>query len=327
MHTKLLIDSIMRQTTVLIAQLSSAAGIRAPLAHLADEVFLSLSRELESQGVPRKVVADMFGLALRSYQRRVQRLQGSVTDSETTLWQAVLAHLESHQQLSRADLFQRFRHDDPEALGAVLHDLVQSGLVSRTGASHVALYAVTPPEARRMLAREERVTTATTMIWLDICRHPGTLKAEVAARVGLEESVVSEALTSLEREGQLTSPMDGPLTAESMVIPVGAEEGWESAVFDHFQAVSAAITSKLRFGRARSHAADTTGGTTLCFEIHRGHPLEAEVLGLLSRMRELTDELWARVAEDNKNNPILEDQVRRVMFYFGQFEKDAEEDG
>jgi len=44
-------------------------------------------------------------------------------------------------------------------------------------------------------------------------------------------------------------------------------------------------------------------------------------------MRELTDELWARVAEDNKNNPILEDQVRRVMFYFGQFEKDAEEDG
>ncbi len=75
MHTKLLIDSIMRQTTVLIAQLSATAGIRAPLSHLADEVFLSLSRELEEQGVSRKVVADMFGLALRTYQRRVQRLE------------------------------------------------------------------------------------------------------------------------------------------------------------------------------------------------------------------------------------------------------------
>jgi alpha-tubulin suppressor-like RCC1 family protein len=38
MHTSLLIDSIVRQTTVLIAHLSTAAGIRAPLAHVADEV-------------------------------------------------------------------------------------------------------------------------------------------------------------------------------------------------------------------------------------------------------------------------------------------------
>ncbi len=41
MDTQVLVDSIMRQATVLIAQLSSAAGVRAPLAHLADEVFLS----------------------------------------------------------------------------------------------------------------------------------------------------------------------------------------------------------------------------------------------------------------------------------------------
>jgi hypothetical protein len=34
---KLLIDAIMRQTTVLVAQLSTAAGIRAPFAHVADD--------------------------------------------------------------------------------------------------------------------------------------------------------------------------------------------------------------------------------------------------------------------------------------------------
>lgn len=49
-NTKLLIDAIVRQTTVLIAQLSTAAGIRAPLAHVADQVFVELSRELEAQG-------------------------------------------------------------------------------------------------------------------------------------------------------------------------------------------------------------------------------------------------------------------------------------
>lgn len=37
----------------------------------------------------KKIVADMFGLALRTYQRRVQRLESSTTDSSATLWQAV----------------------------------------------------------------------------------------------------------------------------------------------------------------------------------------------------------------------------------------------
>jgi hypothetical protein len=52
MDTKLLIDGIVRQTTLLIAQLSTAAGIRAP-SHIADRVFLSLARQIEAQGVGR----------------------------------------------------------------------------------------------------------------------------------------------------------------------------------------------------------------------------------------------------------------------------------
>jgi hypothetical protein len=53
MDAKLLIDAIVRQTTVLIAQLSTAAGIRAPLAHVADQVFLDLASEIEALGVGR----------------------------------------------------------------------------------------------------------------------------------------------------------------------------------------------------------------------------------------------------------------------------------
>ena len=46
MNVKILIDSIVRQTTVLIAQLATSGGVRAPLAHVANQVFLDLSREL-----------------------------------------------------------------------------------------------------------------------------------------------------------------------------------------------------------------------------------------------------------------------------------------
>jgi hypothetical protein len=101
MNVVLLIDQIVRQTTVLIAQLSTAAGIRAPLADVADQVFLKLASEIEAQGVPRKVVADMFGLALRSYQRKMQRLTESATETQRTLWQAVLEHLTTQGSCTR----------------------------------------------------------------------------------------------------------------------------------------------------------------------------------------------------------------------------------
>jgi hypothetical protein len=67
MTRQVLIDNIFRQTTVLIAQLATSGGVRAPLAQLADRVFLDLARELDQQGISRKVSADMFGMALRSY--------------------------------------------------------------------------------------------------------------------------------------------------------------------------------------------------------------------------------------------------------------------
>src|SRR5687768_4166952 len=107
MHVKLVIDAIVRQTTVLIAQLATAAGTRAPLAQIANQTFLSLTQELERQGLAQKVIADMFGLALRSYQQKVQRIEESATDSGRTLWQALHDFLQEHQVVSRADVLLR----------------------------------------------------------------------------------------------------------------------------------------------------------------------------------------------------------------------------
>jgi hypothetical protein len=134
MNSRLLIDAIVQQTTVLIAQLSTAAGIRAPLAHIADQVFLELSREIERQGVSRKVAADMFGLALRGYQKRV------VTDQGTQLRRAalvpgpeeVLAHTPEPETLSSSwvaiDVSDRglFWADDQRIMRQVIEDYAVS---------------------------------------------------------------------------------------------------------------------------------------------------------------------------------------------------------
>ena len=140
MDTRVLIDAIVKQTTVLIGSLSTAAGIRAPLAHVADQVFLDLAREIEAQGVGRKVAADMFGLALRTYQRKVQRLSESVSERNRSLWEAVFQFVVENEQVSRQQVEERFQQDPPEDVAAVLNDLVRNGLVFAAGHGRNALY-------------------------------------------------------------------------------------------------------------------------------------------------------------------------------------------
>ena len=174
MDAKLLIDAIVRQTTVLIAQLSTSAGIRAPLAHVADQVFLDLASEIEAQGVARKVAADMFGLALRSYQKKVQRLTESATVRERTLWEAVLGHLSEQGSVTREQLFTRFRRDPEQDVAAVLVDLISQGLVYSTGKGKNTVYGASSEADRGRVAENARAETVTSMVWLALYRRSST---------------------------------------------------------------------------------------------------------------------------------------------------------
>ena len=156
MNTQLLIDAIVHQTTVLIAQLSTAAGIRAPLAHVADQVFLELSREIEAQGVSRKVAADMFGLAIRTYQKKVQRLSESVTDKGDTLWETALAYLQTHGSAPRRVLLEHLSRHDPAVVGSVLNDLVSNGLVYKTGTGDTTVLGLTKASDLSQTLSEQR---------------------------------------------------------------------------------------------------------------------------------------------------------------------------
>src|SRR5689334_21851276 len=142
MHLRLLIDGIVRQTTVLLAQISTSSGARSPLSHIADQVFFELAKEIEAQGVKRRVAADMFGMALRAYQKKTQRLLESASASDRTLWQAVLELIEEGET-TRARIEQRFKKDGQPEVAAVLKDLVRSGLVYSTGSGEHAVYGVT----------------------------------------------------------------------------------------------------------------------------------------------------------------------------------------
>lgn len=138
--------------TVLIAQLATSGGIRAPLAHIANQVFLDLTRELEEQGVSRKVSADMFGMALRAYIRKVRRLSEAQTEQGRTLWQALLDFVRAQGLVTRERLLARFAADGEMQVTSVLRDLTDSGLLFCSGNGKAAVYrAASDDELDRLL--------------------------------------------------------------------------------------------------------------------------------------------------------------------------------
>jgi hypothetical protein len=321
MDVALLIDAITRQTTVLIAQLSTSAGIRAPLSHIANQVFLDLASEIEAQGVGRKVAADMFGLALRSYQKKVQRLTESASIRNRTLWEAVFDFLEEQGSVTRERLLARFRQDPAEDVAAVVNDLVSEGIACYTGRGANTVYGLTPDTGRRRIASGRSVESAEALVWLSLYRQAMSPQ-EIRASLALDTAEVDTALQSLEREGRIRESR-GKYWADTFLVPVGAAKGWEVAVFDHFSAMTRAIAAKVQRADPKSVADDVVGGATLTFELSGTHPMRAEVRGLLRRVRSDVNELWLRVGEHNEKNPIAEADKELVSFYFGQNVQDA----
>ena len=319
MTIELLIQAIVRQTTILIAQLATSRGARAPLAQVANQVFIELVRELERQGVSRKVSADMFGLGLRTYRRKIQRMTESVTVRGRSLWEVVLEHIREHALVTRVELLVRFASDDEAQVRAVLHDLCESQLVFSSGTGSSTSYRVASEAELASLKRKQSSEGADELLLALMFREGALSVAEIAAKAQAELAETEAALARLVAAGRVQRGDDDGeprYTTHQLVIPLGAPVGWEAAVFDHFKALVTTVLSRLREGRSAA-LQDQIGGSTYTIDVWDGHPLADEVVGVLSRVRASLSDLRARVTEHNASRPLPE-QHTRVVIYVGQ---------
>lgn len=325
MNVQLLIDSIVRQTTVLVAQIATSGGARAPLAHVANQVFLELTDELAAQGVSRKVSADMFGMALRTYLRRIQRVRESATESGQSLWEAVLDFLSQDRLVTRAQVLRRFQRDDPDIVRGVLHDLSESGLVLRVGSGSRAAYRAATEEELSSLENDDGTEE---LVWAVIYREGPLSRADLGNRIRSGNlDTILDKLVAAGRVRKNATAADATYSAREFFVPLGVAVGWESAVFDHFQAVVKTICARLAAEpRLDSSPAHAVGGSTYSFEVWPGHPLEAEVLRLLTDVRERTSELRNRVRAHNSAHG-RPPQYSDVTFYAGECVVQQDENG
>jgi hypothetical protein len=219
------------------------------------------------------VAADMFGLALRSYQKKVNRLSASATQRGQTLWQAVLEHVSERGSVKRAQVIARFSGDEEGHVVAVLSDLVSSGLLFSAGRGQNAVYRAISADDRKALLEDDNAEGLLLFVWLMIADAGTVTRRELHARFEARTEQVDRVLGTLIADGRVSVHGDGEsLSTTRVLIPVGSEVGWETAVLDHFRAVCVAIASKLASRDAPADKRSLLGGATLAFEVHPAHP-------------------------------------------------------
>jgi hypothetical protein len=320
MNVNLLIDAIVRQTTVLIAQLATAAGARAPLAHTANLVFTDLVRELKEQGVGNKVIADMFGLALRTYHNKIARVSESRSERGRSLWEAVLGYVQERGPLSRAQVLERFARDEEAVVRGVLKDLVSSGMLFQSGASdHVRYHAA---GASELGAAPDQSAALANLLLVAIHRHGPIDQEALLELVPVDGPALERALFALEQNGRIVRDGSGAgarYSCEGYVISFHDPAGWEAAVYDHYQAMVTALCAKLERGLSHAEPDEAIGGSTYSFDLWEGHPLAHETRGLLPALRRQAQSLRARVEAYNERHPAPADVAPlRVVAYVGQ---------
>jgi hypothetical protein len=318
MNVELLIHAIVRQTTILIAQLATSHGLRAPLAQIANQVFVDLVRELERQGVSRKVSADMFGMGLRTYRRTIQRLSESSTERGRSLWEIVLEHIRDNALISRHEVLARFANDDEAQVKAVLHDLSESQLIFASGSGVRMVYRAASEEETAALQRARGDEGVDELLVALMYREAPLAIEELTALAQVDPAAIEASLRRLSTAGRIEIlPGDKPrYQARALVIPIGAAAGWEGAVFDHFKAMVSTVLCRLRENRP-TELDDRIGGSTYTIDVWDGHPLAEEVYGALGQIRRMLSDLRTRVRAVNAEQ-TLPVSLTRVVIYAGQ---------
>ncbi|MFT4704549.1 MAG: hypothetical protein ACI81R_002254, partial [Bradymonadia bacterium] len=317
---QLLINSLLQRCAALIASIATYEGARAPLGHVEERMFLALATELENRGLSRKVIADMFGVTLRSYQRKTQRVQQRATDAHGTVWAAVLDFLHGAGPVSRTEVFQRFRYDDEETLRSVLRDLVESGLVFNSGVGSNAVYRCADTDDLAAVGRAGP-DELRTVVWATVFRRGPIDRSALVELSGGDTATLDMAIDSLASDGLVRELRDTAgrkrWVADSFRVPLGSQEGWQAAVYDFVDGTVCTIASKLDRTHALPERQDAAGGSTWTLDVWPGHPFEEDAYQMLARLRSEVGTLYEAI-EAHNHEAERPDRVHGVTVVCGQ---------
>lgn len=326
MNIQGLIDAVIQYAMSLVATLATARNTRYSLSHIETRVFFHLSQALEKKDIGKKVIADMLGMSLRTYQARHQQLKESRSLRGKSLWEAIVEHLmKSKGAIDRHELLHRFRYDSEANVLSVLRDLKASELVKTVTNNKGTAYQLRHTKELREL-KQSQLSSMSNLLWVVIHRSPGIFLDELKGYFpSVDPMQIDEAIAELKRHQRIIAEQDRDgthLHTHSCVLAKDDDTGLSGAILDHFRATVDTISLRLT-GEEPSGSDTLTGGSTFHFDIDAHHPFRNDVERLFGDLRERASQLAFDVEAYNQGLTGKRKGIYRVVFYAGQHVSNA----
>lgn len=320
-----LVERMVPLVAELFATLMQSDPLRMDFANIAKKTVYDIIGQLRSDGMTNEQIAQALDLSMAGFYKRVRELRKLYEEpgskgGATTLWEELYGSVHEHTEgsvfeaMSFAALSSQFHYVSDERLRAALRYLVRYNLLMVSGEGAAAEYRVVP--------RTKRGTVTAQDILVKLYADGPASSVELAEVFSTSNEHIEALVQRLEATDRLYRK-----EAESEADPVqygsrgfhiafDADEGYEAALWDHFQAVCRSICRKLRLGQHQARLHDVHGGTTFTFDVPAEHPLYEELSGYLRRTRQRMD----RWLEQVESIPRGDDESRRVRItiYTGQ---------
>jgi hypothetical protein len=231
--------------------------------------------------------------------------------------------------VSRADVLSRFARDDQASVRGILSDMVDAGLVYRTGRGDGTVYRVASAEELAKVAGGRERAAVEALVWVTVYREQPIDEARLQEQLGIDAESLTAALATLVGDGRVALKQEAhgcSYSSQRCMIALGESAGWEAALLDHYQAVVRAMCAKLDQHAGGAQPVDRIGGSTYSFDVWNGHPYGDRVYGLLAEHRRAVSALWTQVSEHNRKER-RQGPFDRVTFYFGQLVTETEAEG
>lgn len=342
MTLDILIDALGAQFGRLVARLVLATGARPSLAHLGDLVTHHVAEAMRTGGLGPRAVADIFDSTPRTLTRRRRQWTAGPARREhrrRTVRRQILDRLIAAEADGQATLPWSALDDldaGPVRRTAVLAELIREGIVYRVGVGARGRIGLSRPPELLIERGADDPTVPEAMVVVALLRDEPTTVAALCRSTGLEAEVVEACLAALERDERVESV--GRIRGEERVgagarwrtvAPQvvdargdGLPDGWQTALFDHFESVVTLMASRLGDMPAPPAPRAADGAlSTYVFDVRSrdSEPIDLEASGLLSAVRRDASALRLRLDARNVERAHDVEDGEKIVFYAGRY--------
>ncbi|GEM_PF-4795367 len=295
----LFVDTTLSSAASIIAAIMTRNHQRRSYQNIGEKLFKNIAEELIRRDVPYRVAADMMGVSLRTFHRKLKNAK--LVDSGRAAT-AILSYIVDLKEVGRIELYGHFHFLDPALIGSILKDFQASGHIEIEG------------EKIESLGQKEihKETVSQNYVHFVLIQHPEMTVADLVAITPLSTFECQNILDTLIQKERIEKVGEKYTAHTPLLLSRQSMHEDESLIFGLSMMFDAACKAiKIRIDSEGE--TKNSQGNLRSFRVKKGDANDRRIIATLDKLSDSMSELWKKIRSEKKRagniSPLFWDTI------------------